>query len=262
LKTLLICHDKALLNLNGIGRWLASFSDLVGIVVLREGPGRVRRRVRREIKRVGLLRFLDVVAFRVYYKLFLSRGDKTWAAKKLGKLESEFDGIPETTRYLYSASPNTLEVENFIRNLAPDIVIARCKTLIKKAIFEIPPKGTFVIHPGICPEYRNAHGCFWALANDDLEKVGATLLKINEGVDSGPVYGYFTYPFDESNETHFIIQNRVVLDNLNDIRNKLIEIYEGKAVPINTTGRPSAMWGQPWLTRYIKWKRAARKRNR
>ncbi len=262
MKTLLICHDKALLNLDGIGRWLASFSELVGIVVLRESPGRFRRRVRREIKRVGLLHFLDVVAFRVYYKLFLSRRDITWTAKKLEELRTELDGIPETTRYLYSASPNTPEVETFIRNLAPDIVIDRCKTLIKKAIFEIPSKGTFVIHPGICPEYRNAHGCFWALANDDLEKVGATLLKIDEGVDSGPVYGYFTYPFDELNETHLIIQYHVVFDNLDEIRKKLIEIYEGTATAINTAGRPSAMWGQPWLTRYIKWKRTARKRNR
>ena len=37
--------------------------------------------------------------------------------------------------------------------------------------------GTFVMHPGICPEYRNAHGCFWALANRDLARVGMTLLR-------------------------------------------------------------------------------------
>jgi len=40
----------------------------------------------------------------------------------------------------------------------------------------------FVLHPGICPEYRNAHGCFWALVNRDLARVGVTLLRADRGV--------------------------------------------------------------------------------
>ena len=48
------------------------------------------------------------------------------------------------------------------------------------------------MHPGICPEYRNSHGCFWALARRDLDHVGATLLQIDEGSDTGPVYAYYT----------------------------------------------------------------------
>ena len=38
----------------------------------------------------------------------------------------------------------------------PDLVIARCKTLLASRVFSIPPLGTYVMHPGICPEYRNA----------------------------------------------------------------------------------------------------------
>ena len=54
---------------------------------------------------------------------------------------------------------------------------ARCKVILKEKIFGIPRVGTFVMHPGICPEYRNAHGCFWALVRRDLERVGMTLLR-------------------------------------------------------------------------------------
>ena len=132
------------------------------------------------------------------------------------------------------------------------MVIARCKTLIKKEIFEIPHDGTFVLHPGMCPEYRNAHGCFWALANDEPEKVAMTLLKIDAGVDTGPVYGYYTYDFDIQNETPGIIHNRVVYDNLDELKIKLHEIHEGKAVRIDTQGRKSNVWGQPWLSRYLR----------
>ena len=36
LKTLLICHDDSALDREAVPRWLASFSTLAGIVVLRE----------------------------------------------------------------------------------------------------------------------------------------------------------------------------------------------------------------------------------
>jgi len=116
------------------------------------------------------------------------------------------------------------------------------------------------MHPGICPEYRNAHGCFWALAQDDLERVGMTLLRIDKGIDTGPTFGYYTYPYDEQNESHIVIQHRVVLENLPALAGKLTDICNGSAVPLNSAGRPSATWGQPWLTKYLRWKSKARKR--
>jgi hypothetical protein len=40
MRTLLICHDDAALDRDGLARWLASFSTLTGIHVLREPPRR------------------------------------------------------------------------------------------------------------------------------------------------------------------------------------------------------------------------------
>ena len=243
-----------------LARWLASFSDLAGLVVIHEPSQRVWRRIRREIKRVGFLRFLDVISFRAYYRLFLAAKDQSWERRTLDELRSIYPPISATTPILKTSSPNTAEAQQFITSLRPDLVIARCKSLLKDSIFSIPPKGTFVMHPGICPEYRNAHGCFWALANDDLKKVGMTLLRIDKGVDTGPTFGYYTYPYDEFNESHIVIQHRVVLDNLPALQTKLTEIYAGSALPLDVSGRSSATWGQPWLTRYLRWKHRARKR--
>jgi hypothetical protein len=86
-----------------------------------------------------------------------------------------------------------------------------------------------------------------------------TLLRIDKGVDTGPAFGYYTYPYDEVNESHIVIQHRVVLENLDALRTKFAEIFDGTAIPLDTSGRSSATWGQPWLTKYLDWKSQARK---
>lgn len=261
MKTLLICHEGALLDREGLARWLASFSDLVGLVVLREKWQRRLQRVRYEITRVGPVRFLDVVALRLYYKLFVARGDQRWEQQTLavlGKRYPPLDGTP----VLVTPSPNSAEAEAFMRRLAPDIVLARCKVILTRRIFSLARVGTLVMHPGVCPEYRNAHGCFWALARGDVEKVGMTLLKVDEGIDTGPIYGFYTYPYDSVGESHVVIQHRVVFENLKALEEKFKDIVEGRGQAIDVRGRASRVWGQPWLTRYLAWKRRARRDGR
>lgn len=258
----LICHEGARINQEGIARWMASFTDLRGILLLREKGEQKGNRVRREIKRLGLLRFLDVIAMRIYYALFLAESDRTWVEREVERLRNAYPPVPESTRVLVTDSPNRPEAIQFLRELAPDVVVARCKQLLREDVFTIPTRGTLVFHPGVCPEYRNAHGCFWALASDDLGKVGATLLRIDKGVDTGPVYGYFSYAFDELKESHMVVQFKVVTENLDRLRDTILRIAAGTAERIDTTGRPSAVWGQPWLTKYWRWRRMATRRAR
>lgn len=259
MKTILITHDEDALNRIGLAAWLASVSNLSGIVSIVEPPERKKRRVRREIERVGYLRFADVLAFQVYYRLFLARRDRAWADAEVARLTARYGALPAAVPILRTPSPNSDEAARFMADAAPDLAIARCKTLLSERVFTIPRAGTLVMHPGICPEYRNSHGCFWALASGDPSRVGMTLLRIDKGVDTGPVYGYYSYPYDERTESHIVIQHRVVFENLDALGEALRRIADGTAQPIDTSGRASRAWGQPWLTRYLKRKRHAKR---
>jgi hypothetical protein len=254
-RTLLICHDGADLDRVGLARWLGSFSVFAGAVVVREPHRRLRKRIAREVARVGPLRFLDVLAFRAVYAVTRAAADRAWERAELERLRSAFPIHPAAPEMVV-ASPNGADAEAFIRAQRPDLIVARCKTLLAERIFSIPPLGTFVMHPGICPEYRNAHGCFWARANGDDQNVGMTLLRIDKGVDTGPVFGYFRVAATPG-ESHVVTQHRVVTEHLAAIRDKLIEISAGRAVPLDTAGRHSAVWGQPWLTAYLRMRRRA-----
>jgi hypothetical protein len=174
--TVLICHEGDRLDREALASWLANTVRLAGLILIRDRPGRLWRAAKREISRVGLLRFADVVAFRVYARLFLARADAEWTNRTVRDMRERFPADLASVPQITVTSPNVEAARTFLADLKPDIAIARCKMILKPEIFQIPRVGTFVMHPGICPEYRNAHGCFWALVNRDHERVGMTLL--------------------------------------------------------------------------------------
>src|SRR5262249_44624358 len=107
MRTLLICHEEDELNRVGLAAWMASFSDPGGIVVLRETSERKKRRIRREMQRVGLLRFMDVLAFRVFYSVSAAARDRAWEQKTVADLRAKYSTAhaPE----LIAPAPNTPE---------------------------------------------------------------------------------------------------------------------------------------------------------
>lgn len=257
----LICHEQDRLDTEGLASWLASSLRLAGLIIIRDPRSRLWRAAKREIRRVGWLRFLDVAAFRVYARLRLAHRDRAWKDAEIARLQRRYPADLNSVPRIHVSSPNADEARAFLERLQPDIAIARCKIILKQAIFAVPRVGTFVLHPGICPEYRNAHGCFWALTRRDFDRVGMTLLRVDPGIDTGPIFLHGTCDFDEVNESHSVIQYRAVTGNLDAIAHVLTALGRGDEVrPVSIEGRASAVWGQPQLTAYLRWKREARRR--
>jgi peptidoglycan/xylan/chitin deacetylase (PgdA/CDA1 family) len=81
-----------------------------------------------------------------------------------------------------------------------------------------------------------------------------TLLQVDRGVDTGPVLAHFRLKPTPS-ESHVITEHRAVLDHLDEIRGVLLAVAAQKATTIDTTGRRSATWGQPWLSAFLRLRR-------
>lgn len=242
-------------------RWLASFTELAGVLVIREPKGHRLAKVKRSLRQQGVWGTIDLLAYRLFHRFRLSAGDRQQEAQIRQTQGAIYSPVPYEVPWLEVGSPNSPAAQAFIQSCQPDVMLACCKHILKPAIFEQASQGTFVMHPGICPEYRNAHGCFWAMVNGDMDRVGMTLLKIDRGIDTGPVYGYFSAPMDEVGESHLTIQRRMTYDNLHRVQQVLEQIEAGVAKPISTAGRSSAVWGQPTLSSYWKWKRDAKLRH-
>jgi hypothetical protein len=251
MKTILMCHESDFFDKEIVARWLASFSDLAGIVLINEHADFKKKRYKYEFKRSGLFGFIDIVLFKIFHRLFLKKNEEQQKSDIIKKCLEQFPSLSKNIPIFITTNPKNSETESFISNIAPDIMIVRAKMILTPSIFELPKIGTFVLHPGICPQYRNAHGCFWAIANKDYENVGVTLLKIDRGIDTGPIYGYFRYNYNSKTESHNIIQTKVVSENFDEIKNKLIEISKNEAKTLNTEGLPSNIYGQPKFSSYL-----------
>src|SRR5258705_10953767 len=94
----LICHEQDPLDTEGLASWLASSLRLAGLIIIRDPRSRLWRAARREIRRVGWLRFLDVVGYRVFARLRLARrdpaGEGAEVARLRGRDPADLPGVP------------------------------------------------------------------------------------------------------------------------------------------------------------------------
>jgi len=101
--------------------------------------------------------------------------------------------------------PSFLET---FRDLAPDLVIvAAFGQILPKEIILGPKLGCINIHPSLLPKYRGAAPINWALIRGE-EKTGVTIMRMDEGVDSGAILLQEETPIGPS-ETYGMLHDRL-----------------------------------------------------
>lgn len=162
---------------------------------------------------------------------------------------------------LESSRPHTQaiqEVENVnapetiakITALNPDIVIVNGTRILKPGVLNAVKARFINTHQGITPNYRGAHGGYWALHEKDPANCGVTIHLVDEGIDTGHIIAqalispaamdtYMTYPF---------LQMAAALPLL------VLAIQAIAAGELKTIIRngPSALWYHPGFLQYLK----------
>ncbi len=92
-------------------------------------------------------------------------------------------------------TPTSLSDDNFVARLAelePDCIpVVAYGALVPAALLEVPPLGWVNLHFSLLPAWRGAAPVQHALLyGDDI--TGATTFRLDEGLDTGPVYGRLT----------------------------------------------------------------------
>ena len=95
-----------------------------------------------------------------------------------------------------------------VRDLAPDLVIvAAFGQILPKEVILSPGLGCINIHPSLLPKYRGAAPINWALIRGE-EKTGVTIMRMDEGVDSGAILLQEETPIGPT-ETYGMLHDRL-----------------------------------------------------
>lgn len=93
-----------------------------------------------------------------------------------------------------------------ITSLQPDVgVVAAYGEILRKAMLRIPPLGYLNIHPSLLPLYRGPAPVAGAILAGDSQ-TGVTIMKLDAGMDSGPILGQVTVPLPHDARTPAITE--------------------------------------------------------
>ncbi len=97
--------------------------------------------------------------------------------------------------------------ESFIsqlRVLQPDlIVVIAYGQILPQSILDLAPHGCLNVHTSILPKYRGAAPIQWAIADGEPE-TGVTVMKMDAGLDTGPVLTMRTTPILPTDDSQIL----------------------------------------------------------
>ena len=143
-------------------------------------------------KKVG---FIDAVYFSIKRLLDHKKEPSYWNGYRFISDYSEMD-----IQVFFTKGTNSEYTLNILKEISPDLLILGQTGIIRKKLIEIPKIGILNAHPGILPYYRGIDCASWAIYNDELHKIGASVNWVDSGVDTGNIIITQCYDFQE-NET-------------------------------------------------------------
>jgi methionyl-tRNA formyltransferase len=107
----------------------------------------------------------------------------------------------ESLAVFQPATLKDISVQESLRALAPDlVVVAAYGKILPRAVLEIPPLGCVNVHASLLPRHRGASPVAHAIWEGD-EETGISIMRMEEGLDTGPVYLMRAIPVPEGATT-------------------------------------------------------------
>lgn len=170
--------------------WLARTTTLTGVIWTASERHSWRAKLKRLGRRVrirGVIRaaaeMLWFLAAKVLY--FHDGRDLT---RRLESLRVAWDLEPCGVPCVSVPSLQSPEAVEFLHRHQPNLLLAQCiNEIIQPDVFNFPALGCYILHDGIVPQYRGKFCAHWAIRNGDFHSIGASLIRVQRGIDRGPV---------------------------------------------------------------------------
>lgn len=151
--------------------------------------------------------------------------DRHLAENKYFKGNETFEGRTLPIEYKEVNSPF---IHDVVKEFSPDMGFVFGSSIIKEPLLSLIPSGRFVnMHLGLSPYYRGSGTNFWPFINEELEYIGATLLHIDAGIDTGDIIAHVR-PDIEMGDTVHSVGCKTIIAGANALVACLNKIESGK----------------------------------
>ena len=202
-------------------------------------------------KRIKHLGFWEVTG-QVLFQLSIAKMLNFLSAKRKSEILKEFnlEDIPlPQGKIIPVKSVNDDECIAALQKINPAIVVIIGTRIISKEVLDCITAKFVNIHAGITPRYRNVHGAYWALVNNDKDNCGVTVHLVDPGIDTGSIIyqskisitpndNFITYPLLQLAEGIIYLKKA-----LHDILEEKLVLKKGMA--------DSKIWHHPTFRQYL-----------
>jgi methionyl-tRNA formyltransferase len=156
---------------------------------------------------------------------------------------------------------NSRRVHQFVETLQPDVAFAMCTNdYFGKRLRDRFAKGVFLWHEGITPEYKGLYSPFWAAHNLEFDRIGYSLLRMNDDLDAGEIFVQGrAQNIDPRCQTHDFMGHKAILDSLPQVEEFIARLTAGTARPIFRQKAEPRTYTYPGITDFIRQRRRLRK---
>lgn len=204
--------------------------------------------LKRRAKRLGWLTVAGQAAFAMLAAPLLRRRSRARLAElaEAGGLDFDRSALDRAARV---RSVNSPEAIAWLERERPKIVVVNGTRIIARRVLEATGAAFVNMHCGITPEYRGAHGAYWALAQGDRAGCGVTIHLVDPGIDTGGILAQrrIEVGADDNFATYPFLQVSAGLPLLIEAVKAALE---GRLEPRGREA-PSALWYHPTLWQYI-----------
>ncbi len=125
---------------------------------------------------------------------------------------------------------NSSYVIKAICDFNPDAIFVFGSSILKNDVLNLVPSGNFFnMHLGLSPYYRGSGTNFWPFVNNELDYVGATILHLDPGIDTGDIVAHVRPLFEKNDNVH-TIGCKVIKQGTDAIIQIIHQLQEGKKI--------------------------------
>lgn len=220
---------------------------LIEHIILEESVSK-KEFLRKRIHHIGILK----VAGQVLFQTSIVKMLHLFSAKRKQEILRQFNlkdtPLPQE-KITNVKSVNDVECIAALQKFNPDVVVVIGTRIIAKKVLDCIPAKFVNIHAGITPKYRNVHGAYWAIVNNDIENCGVTVHLVDAGIDTGSIiYQKKIYVTEKDNFiTYPLLQ---LAEGIIYLKKALQDIFEQK-LSIKKGASESKIWHHPTFWQYL-----------